>query len=81
MMPVMNGAEFRARQLADPSLSQIPVLALSAAHDVADQAQTLKCAGFVTKPVEFPALIDLVRRYCGPPTDRRRAAPSIKALN
>jgi CheY-like chemotaxis protein len=30
MMPVMNGSEFRAKQLADPALAAIPVIVVSA---------------------------------------------------
>lgn len=63
MMPVMDGWEFRRRQKADPELSQVPVIVLSAL----DQARTagLDPAAFLKKPLDFDRLLQLVREYCG----------------
>ena len=33
MMPVMNGWQFRAKQLQDPALAEIPVIVMSASDD------------------------------------------------
>lgn len=64
-MPDMDG--YRALQLlkADPQLSQIPVVAVSANAMKADVAHG-KMAGFleyITKPIDVKLLLDIVDRY------------------
>src|SRR6476469_5601578 len=49
MMPDMDGIEFRQRQLADPSLRDIPVIILSARPDVGFQAARLHADDFLRK--------------------------------
>jgi len=63
MMPVMDGREFRERQLENPALAEIPVIVISAYNDVADQARAL-AAEHLPKPLSMRPLIDAVRRYC-----------------
>jgi CheY-like chemotaxis protein len=65
MMPVMDGAQFRQEQRADPKLSQIPVVLLSADRELADKAWALEVEAFLRKPVDFNELIEIVRRYTG----------------
>ena len=65
MMPVMTGEQFRAAQLADPSIVDIPVVVLSAHHDAVAIANRMKVAGCLRKPVDFDALADVIRRRCG----------------
>jgi CheY-like chemotaxis protein len=62
MMPVMDGWEFRRHQQADPVLSRVPVIVLSAL----DQSRTasVEAAAFLKKPLDFDRLLDLVRSYC-----------------
>ncbi len=60
MMPVMDGWAFRAAQLADPELAQIPVVILSAAQDVRRQAEALHADGFLAKPLNVPKLLDAI---------------------
>jgi CheY-like chemotaxis protein len=62
MMPVMDGWEFRRRQRADPVLSGVPVVVLSALDS--SRAQDLQEAAFLKKPLDFDHLLQLVRRYC-----------------
>jgi CheY-like chemotaxis protein len=62
MMPVMDGWEFRRRQLADPSLSAVPVVVLSALD--ASRAADLDGAAFLKKPLDFDRLLVLVRQFC-----------------
>ena len=64
MMPVMNGEQFRAAQLADPSTEDIPVVVLSAHHDALAIAKRMKVAGCLQKPVDFDELHDIVKRRC-----------------
>ena len=62
MMPVMDGWEFRRQQQADPELSRVPVIVLSALD--ATRASDLHAAAFLTKPLDFDRLLALVRQYC-----------------
>jgi CheY-like chemotaxis protein len=60
MMPVMDGWSFRAAQLADPALAEIPVVILSAAADVHREAEALHVDGFLAKPLNVPKLLDTI---------------------
>jgi CheY-like chemotaxis protein len=62
MMPVMDGWEFRRVQQADPVLSQVPTIVLSALDQT--RAVDLKPAAFLKKPLDFDRLLQLVRDYC-----------------
>jgi CheY-like chemotaxis protein len=64
MMPVMDGWEFRARQLADPSLADIPVVCLTAMYDPGDVVARLRVQ-CLQKPIDFPVLLDAVSTACG----------------
>jgi CheY-like chemotaxis protein len=63
-MPRMNGWEFRAAQMKDPVLADVPVVVITADHAAARKAADLGVKGYLTKPIEFPQLIDFVGRYC-----------------
>ena len=62
MMPVMDGWEFRRRQQADPNMSDVPVIVLSAL----DQSRTrdLHADAFLKNPLDFDRLLELVHEYC-----------------
>ena len=66
-MPVMNGWNFRAQQLADERLSCIPVVVVTANNEgLRDRFPGV--AGFLYKPLNFEklaALLDLVCRGAG----------------
>ncbi len=57
MMPVMNGWQFRAAQLADPDLAAIPVVVMSASDPDGLQADAV-----LEKPFEASVLLDAVAR-------------------
>ncbi len=58
MMPVMDGLQFRAEQLKDPTLAGIPVVVMSASGD-----DEVPCADArVRKPFRIEALLDAVSR-------------------
>ncbi len=61
MMPVMNGFEFRAAQLADRHYATIPIAVLTADADAKLKAQRLRAAGCVRKPIKIQPLLDLVQ--------------------
>lgn len=62
MMPVMDGWEFRRRQQADPAVSDVPVIVLSALDPA--RAAAVSADAFLKKPLDFDRLLTLVRNYC-----------------
>jgi CheY-like chemotaxis protein len=62
MMPVMDGWEFRNEQLADPQLSDIPVVVCSAAGPLRQHAASLKASAYLDKPVDPSELVAVVQR-------------------
>ncbi len=63
MMPVMNGLEFRQRQLADPALNDIPVVVVTAYGSAADRRR-FRGAEVLGKPIELEHMLDVVRQRC-----------------
>ena len=63
-LPVKNGPEFRAEQLADPRLASIPVIAYSGDSAVADTARALKVEHWFQKPIEFGPMLEVIAGYC-----------------
>jgi CheY-like chemotaxis protein len=64
MMPVMDGWGFRTVQQADPQLSTIPVVVLTAHANAEQTAREMLAAGFLKKPVSIDVLLKTVNRYC-----------------
>jgi CheY-like chemotaxis protein len=64
MMPVMDGWQFRAQQLREPSLADVPVVCVTAVAEQSDRLERLN-APCLRKPVEFQALLDAVQNACG----------------
>jgi CheY-like chemotaxis protein len=63
MMPFMNGWQFRAEQKLDAALSDIPVVVISADANVKQKAESLDAVGYLKKPVELDALLEVVQRF------------------
>ena len=59
MMPVMDGWQFRVAQKADPKLSSIPVIAVSA--DRTAKAAAIDADVYLAKPVDLERLFALLR--------------------
>lgn len=78
-MPVMDGFQFRERQLADPELAAVPVVCITAHYDparVSDQ-MGVPC---LTKPPDFPHVVDVVDANCRRQRTRSSsAAPAAAA--
>ena len=68
-MPRMSAAEFRVEQARDPSISQVPVLLMSAGLDIGRQAQALGAAAFIAKPFKPSALLAAIGRILGKPPE------------
>lgn len=71
MMPRMNGWEFRAAQMHDPELAEIPVVVVSALGRVS----TIDAAAFLQKPFDLSDLLEVVRRHARPNGAARPPAP------
>jgi len=65
-MPVMNGWEFRAEQLKDPTLAEVPVIVVTADHVAAKSGIDPAVVECLTKPLEMENLLQQVGRYCSP---------------
>ncbi len=66
-MPVMNGLEMLERMRRNPALKDIPVImvtALCERQDIA-AASAFGIADYVTKPVDFPSLLDKISKILG----------------
>ena len=64
MMPIMDGREFRRRQLEDPALKQIPVVIISAFRDIDEIAKELAPAGHFKKPLKLQEFLHIVQTHC-----------------
>jgi DNA-binding response OmpR family regulator len=60
MMPIMDGQAFRVAQRSAPVTADIPVIVLSAAHNVHARAAGLGAAAVFAKPFDLIALLDAV---------------------
>jgi len=63
-LPVMDGIEATRRIRADNSMRDVLIVALTAHHETEYRAQALAagCDAYLTKPVDFDWLIDLLGR-------------------
>lgn len=69
MMPVMDGWQFRSRQLADTRLREIPVVIISAGGNVRQKAENLTAAGWLRKPFMLPVLLREVELSLAAPAE------------
>jgi CheY-like chemotaxis protein len=63
-MPVMSGWVFRSHQTADPALTTIPVIVLSADPRAAGLADSPGIGDVLTKPVDVEVLLRALERAC-----------------
>ena len=63
MMPVMDGWEFRERQLQDPTLASIPVVLVTARGDAPAINRRLGTVAALQKPIDLDQIGALVERY------------------
>jgi two-component system chemotaxis response regulator CheY len=64
MMPRMNGWQFREIQQNHLAISSIPVVVLSARPDLRARQAGIAVDAYLSKPVNFDLLIQVIRRYC-----------------
>ena len=64
-LPVIDGLSATKQIRQDPSMNDVPIIALSA-HDMIDfqaKAKDAGCTDYITKPVDFTALITVMSKY------------------
>ena len=62
-MPVVDGTEFRRRQLADPELADVPVICVTG-HYAGTEALRSTGVQCFSKPLAFPVLLQAVHSIC-----------------
>lgn len=67
-LPVLDGWTACERARRDPALRDIPIIALTAHAMDSDRrrAVAVGCDDYATKPIDFPALLDKIRRLARP---------------
>lgn len=71
MMPRFSGAQFRARQLANPETSDVPVILVSAVSDLQSHGESLRAFAVLQKPIDPDQLTLLVRQASADYLSRR----------
>ena len=64
MMPVMDGYEFRAEQLRDAALADIPVVVVSADGNVRRKTASMQVAAALAKPLQLNVFVAEIERHC-----------------
>lgn len=62
MMPRFSGAQFRASQLANPDISDVPVVVVSAVSDLEARAQSMRPFAVLQKPIDPDQFTSVVRQ-------------------
>ncbi|MBM4244787.1 MAG: response regulator [Deltaproteobacteria bacterium] len=77
-MPVKNGWEFRAEQMADPAIAGVPVVVLSADRHAEKKAAALGALAYLVQPVDFDRRLGTLAACCARslPHDAPRADAS-----
>ena len=63
-MPVMDGFGFRRQQLLQPALARIPLIVLSANHDLARQSRILRPFAWLSKPFDMFEVVAALASAC-----------------
>lgn len=64
MMPVLDGQEFRKRQMRNPDLSNIPTILFSANGQLDKRALDIGMTDFLKKPIDLDELLAVAAKYC-----------------
>lgn len=63
MMPHMTGWELLQRVRSDPALATLPVILMTAAENVHQQALEQGATDYMPKPIDLDVLLDIVEYY------------------
>jgi CheY-like chemotaxis protein len=75
-MPGVDGFQFRAAQLRDPALAQIPTIVLTADRQAGGRQGELRADGFLEKPIALDALLSAIERCSIAGATERSSPPS-----
>lgn len=64
MMPVKDGFQFFAEKSADPTLSSVPVVIMSADGHILDKQKQLQAKAYIKKPVDIDHILKMVDLHC-----------------
>lgn len=64
MMPVKDGFQFYAEKAADPNLSSVPVIVMSADGHILDKQKKLQAQAYIKKPVDIDHILNMVDQFC-----------------
>ena len=66
-LPVLDGWEATQQAKTDPTIANIPIIALTAHAMAADRerAMSVGCSEYETKPIDFPALLAKICQFLG----------------
>jgi two-component system response regulator len=66
-LPVLDGWEATQKAKTDPTIANIPIIALTAHAMAADRerAMSVGCSEYETKPIDFPALLAKIYQFLG----------------
>jgi CheY-like chemotaxis protein len=79
MMPMMDGWDFRAEQLADPSLRDIPVVVISACGFARETLQhQFKAHEVLPKPLDLEGFLRALQNACGDDDSGSTSAPAAQ---
>jgi CheY-like chemotaxis protein len=62
MMPIMDGWQFRRRQIEDARLAKIPTIVVSAAGR--DRMAQISADAYLAKPIDMDELLSRVTQFC-----------------
>jgi two-component system cell cycle response regulator DivK len=66
-LPILDGWEATQQAKTDPTIADIPIIALTA-HAMAEdreRAMSVGCSEYETKPIDFPALLAKIYQFLG----------------
>lgn len=74
MMADMDGYQFRAAQVKDPRLADIPVIVMTADGNISNKTATLGAQAYLKKPFScIEDILQTVNRFCQKITPTRKA--------
>jgi len=63
MMPQLSGESFRRFLSADPRLSAIPIVVVSASPHADEESQRMGAVACIHKPVDLEGMLSIIKRY------------------